>query len=364
MIREFSKGDSLDIGESKTFSRMFREACHNYPDGIAIDDGVDQISYGDLERSTNSIASDLQNNYDIDLNRPVTLMLPQDYHFPEMALALNKLGVAFIPVDPSYLLKRIDYMLNITQSNYIITTREFSDLPEFTADVIYIEDLRTDLVSDFEINDQNMFILPPIGGTSFVLYNLAKNIDFEGNVYLIDDFKYGLTLDEIMGIEDNHHLTLKGYSDAIRNLFNDGDVIVGYSLGCVYAALICEELEKTREVSKFIRIDGTLKFIIDEGLSRKDVLNNLANYVESQYMEFLDLYSDDFKDKLVEIFAMNSNYSFHTPKVDSHIVYLSTSDEFNEDLDKISDNYEFIYIDSTHKDIVEEDIDKIADYFN
>ena len=106
------------------------------------------------------------------------------------------------------------------------------------------------------------------------------------------------------------------------------------------------------------------QIIIDEGLSRKDVLNNLANYVESQYMEFLDLYSDDFKDKLVEIFAMNSNYSFHTPKVDSHIVYLSTSDEFNEDLDKISDNYEFIYIDSTHKDIVEEDIDKIADYFN
>ena len=67
-------------------------------------------------------------------------------------------------------------------------------------------------------------------------------------------------------------------------------------------------------------IDGSLDFVNDEKTSKEDVLNNLANYAEDNYEEYLDNYPHDFQDKLVEVFAANSHYDFNTPKVKSHII--------------------------------------------
>jgi amino acid adenylation domain-containing protein len=211
--------------------------------------------------------------------------------------------------------------------------------------------------------NQNMFILPPGGGVSFILLNLVKNIDFEGNVYLIDDFKYDLTLDEIRNIEHNDVLTLNHYYDAIKDIFNDGDIIAGYSLGCIYAALICEKLEKTKTVDKCIFIDMPPKFVNNQDISRKEVMNYLTVYDREEYEGMDDEYSSDFKDKLIEVFHVNYKFDFHTPEIKSHAIYLSTSGKFNEDLDNVPDN-EYITIDSTHEDIVGKDVYKITKYFN
>lgn len=210
--------------------------------------------------------------------------------------------------------------------------------------------------------NQNMFILPPIGGVSFLLMNLVNNIDFEGNVYLIDDFKYSLTLDEIKDIENNHILTLNRYYDAIKDIFQDGDIIVGYSLGCIYALLIAEKLEKTKQINKCILIDGTLKFV-KEKKSEKEDMDDFEDIDEELYEYVIERYSDEFKDKLIEIYYLNSYRDFHTPQIMSYILYLSTSNSFNEDLDNISDNYEFIYVDSTHENIIDKDVNKIKKYF-
>lgn len=76
--------------------------------------------------------------------------------------------------------------------------------------------------------------------------------------------------------------------------------------------------------------------------------------------EFLDnnTYSYEFKEKLKEIILLNSVYDFNTPKINSHITFLYTSDILEDDLNKISDNYEFIFIDSTHQDIISKDVSK------
>ena len=212
-------------------------------------------------------------------------------------------------------------------------------------------------------DDQNMFILPPIGGTSFILYNLANSIDFNGNIYLIDDFKYDLTLDEIRNIDDNHHLILDHYYDAIKDLFQDGDIIAGYSLGGVYASLLCERLEKTKQVGKCIFVDMPVRFVNDVKLSREEVMAYINFYYQEEYRIMIEGSSLDFKDKLIEISMANSNYDFHTPKINAPIVYLATTDEFKDNFDDISDNYEFILIDSTHEDIIDKDLDKIVKYF-
>ena len=202
------------------------------------------------------------------------------------------------------------------------------------------------LIKEGTIN-QNMFLFPDIVGLSFVFSDFIEQIDFKGNIYTIDDFKHDLSLEEIKNLKDNN-ITIDYYYDAIKDLFQDGDIIVGYSLGCVYASLIAEKLEENKLVGEIILIDGYLDFNNTEKLSM-DLID-----------EFLDnnTYSYEFKEKLKEIILLNSVYDFNTPKINSHITFLYTSDILEDDLKKISDNYEFIFIDSTHQDIISKDVSK------
>ena len=201
-------------------------------------------------------------------------------------------------------------------------------------------------------NDKSIFLIPDIVGLSFVFSDLIDAIDFEVNVYVIDDFKHDLTIDEIMKISDNDDLTFKNYYDAIKDEFKDGDIIAGYSLGCIYASLIAEKLEKDKRIEKCILIDGTLDFTNNEKMSREDVIEYLDDGI-----------SRDFDEKLIEIALLNSIWNFHTPKINSFIVYLSASNQFKDELEIISDNFEYIPIDSTHEGIIKGDVERIVKYF-
>ena len=229
--------------------------------------------------------------------------------------------------------------------------------PYGIAQIIGKKDCGFDLVKRGNKN-QNMFILPPVGGLSFVFMDLVNNIDFKGNIYLIDDFKYDLSLDELKTIKSND-ITFNHYYDALKDIFQGGDIIVGFSLGCIYASLLCEKLEQNKQVAKCILIDGTLKFVNDEETSTEELINDFSEF---EYNEVINNRSGDFKDKFIEILRINSNWSFHTPKIECPVTYLSTLNMFKEDLDKISDNPEFVLIDSNHNDIIHNDVDKIIKY--
>ena len=122
---------------------------------------------------------------------------------------------------------------------------------------------------------RNMFLIPPIGGLSFTFSDLINSIDFDGNVYAIDDFKYDLSVDEIKNIDNNCSNLLDYYYNAIKDLFQDGDIIVGYSSGCIYASLLIEKLEKFKDVGECILIDGSLNFSSNVLPVREDVCKNV-----------------------------------------------------------------------------------------
>ena len=142
-LSNFSKGKTIKVDKEKTLAMAFHENALKYPDLIAIDDGINEITYKQLELSTNSIAYDLNKNYNIGHGDCVALMLPRTYHFGEIVLALNKIGAIFTPIDPEYPLKRIEHMINISESTYIITTKEYN-LKDLGKEILYIEDLNKD----------------------------------------------------------------------------------------------------------------------------------------------------------------------------------------------------------------------------
>ena len=169
LLLDFCKGKDADVDEDFLIAGYFRRHALENPDVIAVDDGVNQVSYGDLEKSSNSIANDLFENYDVSLDSHVALMLPRNYHFPELVLALNKLGAAFIPIDTIYPVNRIEHMLEISEAECIVTTKDIAGKLDLDFDMICIEDLNSDDDDvDVEIvaTGENLFSIMFTSGTT------------------------------------------------------------------------------------------------------------------------------------------------------------------------------------------------------
>lgn len=211
--------------------------------------------------------------------------------------------------------------------------------------------------------NQNLFLIPPIGGVSFIFANLIETLDFPGNVYIIDDFRYDLSLEEIKRTQDSK-LTLDYYYDSIKNLFNDGDILLGYSLGCIYTTLLVDKLEKNnKKIGNCILVDGFLTYVIDSTPSEEELTSFIIDAAKGQDIDELkENYSEEFIEKFIEIGAINFKMNFPDPEIHSKITFLATFENLKDDVDKYFSNYEFILIDSTHKDIINKDCSKIIKY--
>ena len=189
LLSDFCKGKDADVDEDFLLARYFHHHVLENPDAIAVDDGVNQVRYGELEKSSNSIANDLFENYNISFDSHVGLILPRNYHYPELVLALNKIGAVFIPIDTIYPIKRIEHMLEISEAECIVTTKDIAGKLDLDFDIICIEDLNCDDEVDFEImaTGDNLFSIMFTSGTT----GLPKGVKISNHqlVGLFESFK-------------------------------------------------------------------------------------------------------------------------------------------------------------------------------
>ena len=164
----FNRGRSIEVDQDRMFAESFRSFAAMNPDALAVDDGVSKISYGELERSSNSVAYDLSNNHKIGPGCRVALMLPRNYHFPELVLALNKIGAAYVPIDMQFPPARIRHMIDIARAEYLITIRSVVEKLDPDAKVICLEDLNYDNDVPVEIRSrkEDLFAILFTSGTT------------------------------------------------------------------------------------------------------------------------------------------------------------------------------------------------------
>ena len=156
------------------------------------------------------------------------------------------------------------------------------------------------------------------------------------------------------------------YYEAIIDVFNDEDIIVGYSSGCVYAMLLAEKLEAIKKIGKVVLIDGILDFVDESDSSFEETYADVKDMFDNVYfVDEEDLGGEsyeEFLNKETQVIMINSNSNFDDPTVNSPVVYLGNTRDYESKLYEISTNAEFVLIDSDHRAIIEKDVDKIIKY--
>ncbi len=106
--------------------------------------GDSEISYGDLEKQVHQVAHYLKaqgvGNGDF-----VAVSLPRSIELVITLIAIMECGSAYLPLDPSYPNKRLEFMLEDSEAKYMITTKTSSSALQSNTTPLLLEDIFADL---------------------------------------------------------------------------------------------------------------------------------------------------------------------------------------------------------------------------
>ncbi|WP_196223272.1 non-ribosomal peptide synthetase, partial [Roseibium sp. RKSG952] len=118
--------------QDQTFADLFVQHAATFPDNLAVVDGNQRWSYGDVDRASNRLARFL-----IDLgvgpDHVVAVCLERSTEMIVSLFAILKAGGAYLPLDPGYPAARRAFMIEDAGAGVVITSSRQSRIPDRAA---------------------------------------------------------------------------------------------------------------------------------------------------------------------------------------------------------------------------------------
>ena len=180
----------LDYPKNLTIAKLFEEQVEKSPESIAIVFGNKKITYKELNNKANSLAHFLRNNKNVSRNDLVGIMCNRSIEMIVSILAVLKAGGAYIPIDPTYPLDRIYYMLDMSHSKILLTQKELDSKVEF--DKKLFVDLDSDIYND---STENLELVSSPNDLAYVIFTSGSTGKPKGVMLKqknIVNFTYGI----------------------------------------------------------------------------------------------------------------------------------------------------------------------------
>jgi amino acid adenylation domain-containing protein len=110
------------------------------PEKIAIEFNETQISYENLQKRVNAIAHQLIEK-GVSPGDFVAVSLPRSEKLVIILMAIMQSGAAYLPLDPSYPAKRLDYMLEDSGATFFVTNDSMLTKVSTNSKIVILEDL-------------------------------------------------------------------------------------------------------------------------------------------------------------------------------------------------------------------------------
>ncbi len=125
MLEEFSVSPQVPLSE-RTIPEMFSDVVSAHPQQIAIVCQDRQITYEELDRFSNRIANTLKRS-GAGKDTNILILLDRSYEMIASLMAVLKLGLTYVPLDPGYPQNRIVEIARECDTNTILTNRTYQD---------------------------------------------------------------------------------------------------------------------------------------------------------------------------------------------------------------------------------------------
>ena len=119
-----------DFPRNKTIQQLFEEQVEKTPNHIALVFEGQKLTYRQLNEYSNQLAHFIQDKYQHQLNPNTLIGLCVDRSLDLIIgiLGILKAGAAYVPIDPDYPTSRIEYIINDTHCELILTHKKMRHL--------------------------------------------------------------------------------------------------------------------------------------------------------------------------------------------------------------------------------------------
>lgn len=126
LLNRFNK-TGWDYHHEETLESLFRKQALLHPDKTAIVYQDQEITYRDLDQRSNQIAN-LLLSHGIKEGKYVPIWLDRSLEWIVAVLGVIKTGAAYVPIDPAYPAKRVEFILSDTAADIILTNQNLETL--------------------------------------------------------------------------------------------------------------------------------------------------------------------------------------------------------------------------------------------
>ncbi|MEF9480140.1 AMP-binding protein [Chryseobacterium sp. 1B4] len=126
LLNGFNK-TGWDYHHEETLESLFRKQAILHADKTAAVYQEQEITYRDLDQRSNQVANFLL-KHGAKEGQYVPVWLDRSLEWIIAVLGVIKTGASYVPVDPAYPAKRVEYILSDTSSDLIITNQHLKDL--------------------------------------------------------------------------------------------------------------------------------------------------------------------------------------------------------------------------------------------
>ena len=148
-ILALGTGEQLDYDRTETIVNLFHRQALLRPENIAVVDEVSEITYAELDRKSDLLATALR-TAGVSTDTFVAIMLPRRKEFLIAVFAVFKAGGAYIPLDSDLPKERLAYMLDDSEAHILITTSTL--LKDCQTEQYYPREKHL-LIDDFDFNE-------------------------------------------------------------------------------------------------------------------------------------------------------------------------------------------------------------------
>lgn len=123
-----------------TLPELFRQQVRRTPGAVAVVSGEERLTYAELDERTERLARELR-HMGVGPESLVAVLLERSVEMVVALYAVLKAGGAYVPLDPSYPRERLEFMLNDSQAQVLLTERRLLDtLPEHGVQVLCLDE--------------------------------------------------------------------------------------------------------------------------------------------------------------------------------------------------------------------------------
>lgn len=138
-IIEISNNTFLDYDKTKMIHQLFEEQVHKTPNCIAAIFKDSYISYKELNQKANRLARTLRKK-GVKPNSFVALLVNRSIDMLIAIIGVLKAGGAYLPIDSNFPRERIQYILDDSNTNIILTNISLPVDLNFSGDIVNIKD--------------------------------------------------------------------------------------------------------------------------------------------------------------------------------------------------------------------------------